>query len=1608
MIRNKVNRIIAIALSMSLIGQVILPNEVTKASEKTITNKSESQKKISTVEKKENQEKTAPYVQDFNNGDISGWEKVWGGGSIEAAEGGLRVQGANAFNSADGKAFTLVKDNNSPVVKDGQLEVDMKVRSHAGRMAIVLRYVDEKNYECIGYDVGNTWVYIRATNGNETNTPITTTGTALGQNTDHKLRLEFSGKNLKLLVDGSQIYQGDILTEDRAGKIGFRGWGYDGNYSNAIYDNLVLSQYKEVSVSPSSQYIKYEDAGKKDITVNLSTAENPLSSIVAKGETLVKDVDYTVDGTSLVFKKEYIEKIKDSGETTLELTFKDGFKAKFVIQVQMPPEEYVEYNRDFSQGIEGMKVVRGSANIASEDNKLKVPTTSDAIVIDENSPVLYNTEVEFVVDPANDNGNFGAVVRYADNNSWTYIGQDGQSGTWGSSWFVLNSEGQRRNIYNDSARLFGRRTEPYTIKIKVVEKVVSIYLDGGEIFNGVVDEVTGDKGKSGIRFHGNNGGNIESFNVITGRAVEASSNIEFNEVEINSDALKVKMDDKFPRVISYQLKENEEMMYGQESQNYVVEINNKAYTPVVTSEFNGDTIAYHMSIEELGMTFDVVYKVEGNVLNMNVTNINDEQNKLYTINFPENSLVSVRSNQPGAKLKGENHILHQGVNRIDEDLTNKGADKTYATTTIAILNTDTLAASMTSSSIKLNQEIAYQTFENEAGYKSTGLWTNEYMYRGILDNEVIEEPWAKVTITGDRNKDNKVDYIDGAIAHRDDIKPEQVGIDIVQNAYSSVAMNVGSVAQYPFLRILDNVKKFNLGTDGFEQNIIIKGYQTEGHDASHPDYANISTRAGGEEDFKTLVEEAQNYGAYVGVHINHTEAYPEAKQYSENLVSDVGAWSWYDSAKQIIRENDILDTEEGMEKRLDDLAAIVPGLDMVYVDVYSDTRWPAHKLSSKLNDLGWAIASEYPEAFNPKSVWAHHVTGSFNDAGNLTRFINHQTQESFSSHRLFRGVATRVNGINGWQGASNYNDTIRDFYTNILPNKYLMHFPMSQWESNDRAVLGENNEVVTTYENGKNVIRKDNKIIANGNKLFIPWNPETEDKIYHWTDENGKTTWELPNSWAGLESVVLYKLTDEGKTEKTLVQVVDGSVTLNTKANTAYIVYKEEAPETQDMEWSKGSFVKDMGFDSHRWDYGWKKSSTAENTDHINFVNNAKGNTHVKVEGNKGADATITQTITGLEGGKTYSASVWMEVSEGRKSEIVVTTPDGKEVSNYTDRSNVKYGSTHNDKLNSYYQRVKVTFTQPEGETTAEIKFNVHEGSANSWANIDDVRVVEVGVSDNRGHDYFEDFENVDQGYGPFESTSSDNSHLSETNSPYTNDTIEGRYSMKVRSGDYMRTLPHRIRFKPNTTYKVGLDYLTWADNAFTLGVKSDKAREAGDTANAVIASKNVSRTGQIEVEFTTGNYDDYYIDITKNAATEYIFDNLYVDEVNKVNKSELQKVYDENKERKDNFYLEEAWTEFNTALDNAKTVLANILATQEEVDSAKTSLQAAVSKLKSCDLNGNGKLEVGDVSIVSKYYGKTSDNSGADWSKISAYDVNNDNKIDNNDISIIVDKVIK
>jgi len=208
------------------------------------------------------------------------------------------------------------------------------------------------------------------------------------------------------------------------------------------------------------------------------------------------------------------------------------------------------------------------------------------------------------------------------------------------------------------------------------------------------------------------------------------------------------------------------------------------------------------------------------------------------------------------------------------------------------------------------------------------------------------------------------------------------------------------------------------------------------------------------------------------------------------------------------------------------------------------------------------------------------------------------------------------------------------------------------------------------------------------------------------------------------------------------------------------------------------------------------------------------------------------------------------------------------------EKTDVRNYSDNSDKYLSFYQRVRVLFDMPPGLDKAELVLRADVGAADSAAAFDDVRVVETRRSDLRGHDYFEDFENVDEGWGPFVYgyQGSTRTHLSETHTPFTDDTIEGQFSLKTfdeNNGLNFRTIPARLKFQPNTKYRLGFDYKTRNSGQYKVVIRSDDGGAAAEKLALDLPGEPM-QTQHFTGEFTTGAFGDYYLGIVKNAGDKW------------------------------------------------------------------------------------------------------------------------------------------
>lgn len=788
-------------------------------------------------------------------------------------------------------------------------------------------------------------------------------------------------------------------------------------------------------------------------------------------------------------------------------------------------------------------------------------------------------DLTFKEDSEKGKSRFGVFLKFKDTNNNVFVGYDKDGWFWeyktpgNSTWYkgnrvvapepgsvnrlsiTLKSDGQL-NASNNDVNLFDTVTLPGAVNdnLKNEKKILlkaETYGNDRTVVSVKTDNQEGVKADD------------TPAQKETGPVVD-NSKVTYDTIQ--SKVLKAVIDQAFPRVKEYSL--NGHTLPGQVQQFNQVFINNHRITPEVTyKKINETTAEYLMKLRDdahlINAEMTVRLQVVDNQLHFDVTKIvnhnqvtpgqkiDDERKLLSSISFLGNALVSVSSDQTGAKFDGatmSNNTHVSGDDHIDVTNPMKDLAKGYM---YGFVSTDKLAAGVWSNSQNSygggsndwTRLTAYKETVGNANYVGihSSEWQWEKAYKGIVFPEYTKElPSAKVVITEDANADKKVDWQDGAIAYRSIMNNPQGWEKVKDITAYRIAMNFGSQAQNPFLMTLDGIKKINLHTDGLGQGVLLKGYGSEGHDSGHLNYADIGKRIGGVEDFKTLIEKAKKYGAHLGIHVNASETYPESKYFNEKILrknpdgSYSYGWNWLDQGINIDAAYDLahgrLARWEDLKKKLGD------GLDFIYVDVWGNGQsgdngaWATHVLAKEINKQGWRFAIEWGHGGEYDSTfhhWAADLTyGGYTNKGinsAITRFIrNHQKDAWVGDYRSYGGAANypllggySMKDFEGWQGRSDYNGYVTNLFAHDVMTKYFQHFTVSKWENGTPVTMTDNGstykwtpemrvELVDADNNKVVVTRKSNdvnsplyrertvtlngRVIQDGSAYLTPWN----------------------------------------------------------------------------------------------------------------------------------------------------------------------------------------------------------------------------------------------------------------------------------------------------------------------------------------------------------------------------------------------------------------------------------------------------------------------------------------------------------------------------------------
>ncbi|MFD7549134.1 endo-alpha-N-acetylgalactosaminidase family protein [Streptomyces sp. NPDC059816] len=911
---------------------------------------------------------------------------------------------------------------------------------------------------------------------------------------------------------------------------------------------------------------------------------------------------------------------------------------------------------------------------------------------------------------------------------------------------------------------------------------------------------------------------------------------------LRSAQLTVTVAEDFPRVLAYTDRATGARLLGSTAEITEVTLNGKAQPVRLKSapDLSRSRAAYTLAFPQTpGVEIDASLTVTGRTVTFRVTAVRDtEAFRVGTIDIPGHDLVSVGSGDGGART---------AFTRLDPDSTrtadvfaevtaDTSADASPRGAAYALVNTGRLAAAVESNSTYDKPSGAtagddarfwHQARKAADGSTRVGVWSGQWTHRGEGAPKAArgdQLPWAKVVVTPDANGDRAVDWQDAAVAFRS-IGVKAPGAEQTPDrVVTHIPFNFASQATHPFLRTLDDVKRISLATDGLGQLAMLKGYASEGHDSAHPDYGgDVNKRAGGLTDLNKLLAKGERWGATFGVHVNATEAYPEAKNFDETLVDKTKpGWNWLNQSYYIDQRRDV--NSGDLARRFKELRDEThPNLSQLYVDVYYSHGWIAEQTARAIRDQGWHLSTEWADKFERQSLWSHWANdlnyGGVTNKGlnsKIIRFIRNSEKDVWNDDPVLG--QTILEDFEGWTGENDWDDFYAAIWERDLPAKYLQQEQIQRWNGNDITFTGG---VRAAVESGTRTYYDQGRKVLSGDTYLLPWEGAAPGragktgkgesrKLYHFNKAGGTTTWEVPGS-----SYTVHELTDNGRVKTGTVRARNGKITLTAEAGRPYVLYAQgRAPKATDPAWGEGGPVRDPGFNDARLDDWRTTGQVARDTD-------ANGRNSAALTGE--GRAAVEQRLTGLTPGQRYTASAWLEVAPGQERRTTLSA-GGASVS--VDRSTLRNTVAASDWHSTYMQRAKVTFTAPRtGRATLRV-----EAAAGSDATVrvDDVRLVAAtGKAPAAPATTLvqEDFENVDQGWGPFAKgaaggVTDPRTHLAQKNAPYTqsgwngkliDDVLDGEESLKTHEGNkggiVYRTTPATVPLEPGRAYRVDFAY---------------------------------------------------------------------------------------------------------------------------------------------------------------------------------------------------------
>ncbi|MFC5650261.1 endo-alpha-N-acetylgalactosaminidase family protein [Paenibacillus solisilvae] len=142
-------------------------------------------------------------------------------------------------------------------------------------------------------------------------------------------------------------------------------------------------------------------------------------------------------------------------------------------------------------------VIRNGEWMPDADSFLLHANVADTLVIYESSPKTADGVLEFTIVPQNPHGRLGAVISYVSHDCWVFIGCDTPMDPFGRSTWVWSLPSGMNGVLFKADPLYEGRE--YRVKIRFIGLIVTIWLDGYQVYYGYLPELKREAGRLAFR-----------------------------------------------------------------------------------------------------------------------------------------------------------------------------------------------------------------------------------------------------------------------------------------------------------------------------------------------------------------------------------------------------------------------------------------------------------------------------------------------------------------------------------------------------------------------------------------------------------------------------------------------------------------------------------------------------------------------------------------------------------------------------------------------------------------------------------------------------------------------------------------------------------------------------------------------------------------------------------------------------------------------------------------------------------------------------------------------------------------------------------------------------